>query len=193
MQITSAQFLRGITGTNEILEDPIPQVAFVGRSNVGKSSVLNSLLGKKDLVKTSSTPGKTKEINFFGVETSESGKNYFVDLPGYGFAKLPEKMRMKLKKLIIWYLTYSGVKPKKVVLIIDAKIGVSNFDEEMLDLLKENKHNIFIIANKADKLNQKELSKQAKAIKDKIGEYEVSFYSAKTKKRREELLKKLIE
>jgi len=94
MEIKSAEFIKGILGTNELLEDERLQVAFIGRSNVGKSSVINSLVNRKDLVKSGSKPGKTRQINFFLI----NGKVYFVDLPGYGFLKASLKEKEKLGK-----------------------------------------------------------------------------------------------
>ncbi|HFC36125.1 MAG TPA: ribosome biogenesis GTP-binding protein YsxC, partial [Candidatus Moranbacteria bacterium] len=120
MQIKTAKFVKGIIGTDEILRDGKQQIAFVGRSNVGKSSVINSLVGIKKLAKSSATPGRTQEINFFLI----NDKVYFVDLPGYGFAKISKKQREKIRKMIIWYLSYAETKPCKVVLIIDAKVGI---------------------------------------------------------------------
>jgi len=177
MKIKSAEFIKGIIGTDDIMNDGIPQVAFVGRSNVGKSSVINSLVNRKNLVKSSATPGKTQQINFFLVNDNI----YFVDLPGYGFAKLSEKKREKLRKLILWYLSDSGVKPYKVVLIIDAKVGPTDFDMEMLGFLAEHGHNVIILANKADKLNMSERAKQSKLIQEKLRSKDIFFYSAKTK------------
>jgi len=174
MEIKKAEFIKGITGTNDILNDGRPQVAFIGRSNVGKSSVINSLVNRKNLVKSGSKPGKTQEINFFLI----NNKVYFVDLPGYGFMKASLKRREKAKKMILWYLFRSGVRFKKVVLIIDAKVGFTDFDREMLDLLNQNRVPIIIIANKVDKLKKNELDKLGNAI----------LYSAKTKQGREELL-----
>src|SRR3989337_3145920 len=100
MNIASAEFVKGIIGTDSILKEKPPHVAFVGRSNVGKSSVINSLVMRKDLVKSSSMPGKTREINFFFINK----KCYFVDLPGYGFARMGAKGAEKIRKLILWNL-----------------------------------------------------------------------------------------
>lgn len=91
MRITSAKFIKGITGTNEILYDGLPQIVFVGRSNVGKSSVINSLVNQKDLVKVGKKPGKTVEINLFLINR----KFYFVDLPGYGYARMGSAERKR--------------------------------------------------------------------------------------------------
>jgi len=178
MKIKSAEFIKGIIGTDDIIHDGIPQVAFVGRSNVGKSSLINSLINRKNLVKSSSTPGKTQQINFFLINNDV----YFVDLPGYGFAKLSEKKREKLRKLILWYLSDSGVKPCKVVFIIDAKVGPTDFDMEMLGFLAEHVHKVIILANKADKLNMNELAKQSKLIQKKLRSEDIFFCSAKNKK-----------
>lgn len=185
MTIKTAEFVKGITGTDPILEDSIPHVAFIGRSNVGKSSVINSLTGNKGLVRSSGQPGKTQEINFFRINK----KSYFVDLPGYGFAKLPEKKREKLRKLIIWYLTYSGVYPKKVVLIIDARVGLTDLDQEMLKILRECKHPILILANKVDAVKQSVRVKQERLVREQIqGDEEALFYSAKNMEGKKKLL-----
>lgn len=177
MKIKIAEFIKGITGTNKILEDGKRQVAFVGRSNVGKSSLINSLVGIKDLARSSSTPGRTQEINFFLVNNRE----YFVDLPGYGFAKTSKKKREKIRKMIIWYLTYAGVKPSKVILIIDAKVGIKEFDIEMLSLLQEENIKTIVVANKMDKVKKSVEHKIIKKIKDSLND-NVKFlpYSAKT-------------
>lgn len=188
MIIKSAEFVKGITGTNEILGGKYPQVVFVGRSNVGKSSVINSLVQRSNLVKFASRPGKTLQINFFLI----NGKVYFVDLPGYGFMKISLKQKEKIRKMIIWYLFNSAVKFKKIVLIIDVRVGPSDFDTEMLNLLREKEHNFVIVANKVDKLKQKEIKKKLEMIKEKTGEENIILYSAKTKKGREELLEQLI-
>lgn len=90
--------MRGVKGDNDILEDGVPQIAFIGRSNVGKSSLLNSLTGVKKLARTSNTPGRTQEMNVFLINNT----HYFMDLPGYGFAKTKVKIWEKLGKLIYW-------------------------------------------------------------------------------------------
>ncbi len=100
MQITSSKFMRGINGTDELLDDGTPQVALIGRSNVGKSSIVNSLTKQKALARTSDTPGLTQEINIYSI----NNKFYLLDLPGYGFAKVPERIRESLQKLNWWYL-----------------------------------------------------------------------------------------
>ena len=189
MEIKTAEFIKSITGTDKILDDLKPQVTFVGRSNVGKSSVINSLVKRNNLVKSSSKPGKTQQINFFLINK----KIYFVDLPGYGFIKMPLKQKEKIRKMILWYLFYSEIRFKKVVLIIDALVGPSEFDKEMLDLLNQNKHPIILVANKIDKLKKNKLISQLKFIQEEIGPNEIIPYSTKTKKGRNELLAKIFE
>ena len=169
MKITSATFERGVKGTNPILYDGVPQIAFVGRSNVGKSSIINSLTGRKNLVKVTDRPGETTEINFFNINHNL----YFVDLPGYGYAKVSPKEKEKLKKLILWYLMYSEVRPQRVVLILDVKAGFTEFDREMVTVLRERNHSYLVVVNKIDKLNQKDLQAQLRRIRDKSGEQDV--------------------
>ena len=187
MIIKSAEFIKGIVGTNLILEDGLPQVAFVGRSNVGKSSLLASILPKKDLVKVGKKPGKTTEINFFRI----NHKYYFVDLPGYGYASGGKQQIEKIRKLIIWYLTESGARPT-VVLIIDIKAGFTQFDQDMLEILREQNHPYLIVANKIDKLNQKELSAQLSKIREVSGEHDIVLYSATHTKNPNMILDKVL-
>ncbi len=192
MKIASAEFSRGIKGTDAILADGVPEVAFVGRSNVGKSSLINSLVNRKDLVKTSNLPGKTTEINFFSINNKQC---YFVDLPGYGYAKRSPKEKESIEKLILWYLMYSEAPIAKAVLILDVKAGMTDFDREMVRVLREHDHPLVIVANKADKLNQKEMSAQLRAIKEAAHEAVVVQYSATTAthKERDALLRIIFE
>lgn len=161
MHINSAVFIKGIMGTDRLLYDKVPQVAFIGRSNVGKSSVINALVNQKKLVKTGKKPGKTTEINFFNINR---GKAYFVDLPGYGYARINPELKEKIRKLILWYIQFSEVKPLCLVLILDVKAGLTSFDQEMVEILSSMNHRFLIVANKIDKLNNKERSVQLAKI-----------------------------
>lgn len=191
-KINSAEFKKGIIGTDVILTDGVPQIAFVGRSNVGKSSLVNSLVNRKDLVKVGKKPGKTTELNFFSLN---NGKCYFVDLPGYGYAEASAKQKERIEKLILWYLMYSDARPQRVVLILDAKAGLTAFDEEMIRVLREQGHPYLIVANKIDKLNQKETVAQLRAIREAAHEAKVAAYSATeaTPRERDILLAKILE
>lgn len=192
MEIATAKFIKGIRGTDDIATDPKPKIAFIGRSNVGKSSLINSLTRKKDLVKSSSLPGKTREINFFLIKKDSDDKGlFFVDLPGYGFAKMAMTQREKLRKLILWYLFSGEVKNDLVVLIVDFKVGPSKFDFEMIELLRENKIKFIIVANKADKIGKGARIKHLKKMKEELGNEEFVLYSAKTGEGRNELLNKI--
>jgi GTP-binding protein len=186
MVIKSAEFVKGIVGTNPILYDGLPQVAFIGRSNVGKSSLLNALVNRKELVKVSGRPGKTTELNFFLINNNL----YFVDLPGFGYAKLGEKQREKLRKLILWYFMYAEVNPV-VVIVLDISAGLTSFDQEMIEVLEEQNHPYLIAVNKIDKLNQAELAKQVKAIQSAVPGIDIVLCSAKEKKNINILLKKI--
>ena len=149
----NAEFTTGIIGSDPVLEDVSrTHIAFVGRSNVGKSSVINAILGRNSLVRSSQRPGKTTEINFFTVDEDY----YFVDLPGYGFARMGEKQREKLRKLILWYLMYAEVPRRKTFMVLDAQVGLTDFDREVLTEMVEKNEEIYVIANKIDRLNQKE-------------------------------------
>ncbi len=174
MNITSAKFVKGIVEEDELLEDGTPQVAFIGRSNVGKSSVINSLANKKGLAKTSAFPGHTQEINIFLI----NNKVYLVDLPGYGFARASKDVQNLLQQRIYWYLLGSPYHQKKVVMIVDAVVGVTDTDMQMLHSLEQAGKHVVIVANKVDKLKPSEYKRKLKDIQDAVGDYEVLPYSA---------------
>lgn len=186
MKITSAEFIKGIRGTNAIMQDGVPQVAFLGRSNVGKSSTINALTGRKSLVKSSATPGKTKEINFFKI----NNEFYFVDLPGYGYARVSQKAREKLRKLILWYIDEPHPE-RTFVLVLDAQVGVTEFDQEIIDALHERDESVVLVANKTDKLNQKDRHQAMNSLQE-IGLPVVPF-SAKTKRGAQDFFKAVFE
>ncbi|MDQ3099211.1 MAG: ribosome biogenesis GTP-binding protein YihA/YsxC [bacterium] len=178
MQIKSAEFVKGIVGTDPILNDLRPQIGFVGRSNVGKSSLINSLCNRKALVKVSTTPGKTKRINFFLINDAY----YFVDLPGYGYATASRDEQEKLRQWIVWYIQTEEVQHKKIALILDIKVGVTAFDLEVVTMLRDSNTPCIIVANKSDTVKNSELTASIKKIKDElpIGQSsEIIVYSSK--------------
>lgn len=177
MKIKSAEFKRGLVGDDEILNDGIPQIAFIGRSNAGKSSLINSLTGVKGLARTSSLPGLTQQLNVFMINHS----HYFVDLPGYGFAKIGRERVDKLQDLIGWYLFDSQHNPK-VVLIIDAEVGPTKDDLATLKSLEDAGREIVVVANKIDKVKKSVYQKQMKKIAELIGPHKIIAYSSKDKK-----------
>lgn len=186
MKIKSAEFVKGVAGENEILRDEIPQVAFIGRSNVGKSSVINSLVGK-ELARSSSTPGKTREINFYLINKDF----YLADLPGYGFAKASQEERDQLRQMILWYLLFANVSHKKIVLIIDAEIGPTQADLDMARRINERQKDLVIVANKIDKVKKSVLAKQLKDLQKKFSNNKLIPYSAAKKQGVRELLEEI--
>lgn len=178
MKIKSVKFVKGIVGEDEIRHFGVPEIAFIGRSNVGKSSVINSLLNARELARTGSKQGKTRQINYFLINE----KYYFVDLPGYGFAEGSLAEREEIREMVIGYFSEEGAGLSKVAIVLDSKVGVTDLDKDMLDILHDNNHEVVFILNKTDKLNQSELSKALKNIKNEFPEIEVLPYSAKLSK-----------
>lgn len=185
MTITTAAFVKSINGTDKILYDGKFQVAFVGRSNVGKSSLINSLVHQKKLARSSKAPGKTKFLDFFLI----NNKFYFVDFPGYGFAHRSADQREHFRKLMMWYFEYSEVKRRMVVHIVDSVVGIMAFDRQMIEYLSGLHIDFVIVANKIDKLNREQRSKKLEAIQKECIDHQVIPYSAVTNEGRSELLK----
>lgn len=156
IKVLSAEFVTTATRPDEYPRHPIPEVAFVGRSNVGKSSMINSLTHRKKLVRVSNTPGRTKTLNFFDVTLeSRARKRVFrlCDLPGYGFAKVSKAERLVWDRMIDAYLDERHTL-KVVVCIVDAEIGPTSDDLEMLDFLQEKRPQILVVATKMDRLGK---------------------------------------
>jgi len=174
---TSAKFVKGVVKADEVLDDGTPQIAFIGRSNVGKSSLINSLTNRKDLARTSSFPGRTQEINIFSI----NGTFYLIDLPGYGFIKGSRGKKELLHGLIDWYLFQSPYEQKSVVFIIDAEVGPTDSDLETLRALEEHRKNIVIVANKTDKIVRSKYKSRFQEIQEKIGDHTIIPFSSKTR------------
>lgn len=175
MNVKSAVFVKGIVGLDDALERDIPQIAFIGRSNVGKSSLINALTHQKDLARTSSFPGRTTEINLFLINK----KIYFVDLPGYGYAKASQKARERLEALIQWYLFESPYQQKKVVHIIDSYVGMTESDIQVFSRLAQHGKDIIILANKIDKIKESARAARLQKLQDTVGPYRIIPCSAK--------------
>ena len=188
MKIKSTQFIKGVVGDDPIFRDGIPEIAFAGRSNVGKSSLINSLLHARELARTGKKQGKTREINFFLVNK----KYYFVDLPGYGFAEGGFDDREKIRMMMIQYFTRADSELHTAVLVLDGKAGLTDFDREMLEILHDGGHHAVLILNKIDKLTQKEIGVQLRTIKNEFPEIEVLTYSAKLGKGAGQVLDRLV-
>ena len=165
MDFSNISFIKGVRGSDKIFDTPFLHLAFYGRSNVGKSSSINALLGRKKLVKSSSKPGKTRELNFFNIDN-----NFFiVDLPGYGYAKIAPADREKLRKMILWYILDANVKKRINVIVLDAKVGLSEYDRQLLEIFSTKQERVILLLNKVDKLNQKTLSKVQKDMGKQLG------------------------
>ena len=160
MKIKSAGLLESAAGANQFPDLVMPEIAFAGRSNVGKSTLINSLLTRKKLVKTSSTPGKTRLINFFLINEIFC----LVDLPGYGFAKVPAEMRESWRKLIETYLSRRD-NLRGGVLIIDIRHGPTAQDQQLKSWLDFHQRPMLVVASKSDKLSRGKCASQLQKIK----------------------------
>ncbi len=187
MNIESSRFIKGIVQDDPIMNDGIPQISFVGRSNVGKSSLINALT-KSKLSRVSSNPGSTGEINFFLINND----TYFVDLPGYGFAKASNARRDKLSNLIQSYLFNDVWTQKKVVLIIDINVGMTDKDIKMYNNLKEHGKNIIVALSKIDKIKQSDFHKNIKEIQKITGDQSLFQVSSEKKIGIKELVKEIL-
>lgn len=188
MKITSAKFITGIVGPDNNLLPDTPQIAFIGRSNAGKSSLLNSITNSKKLAITSKTPGRTKEINVFLINESL----YFMDLPGYGYAKASGEALKKLGDLIYWYLFESEYNPK-VVILIDAIVGPTADDLEMLHELENTGKEIVVVANKVDKIKKSHYLNHLKKLQDQLHGHKIFPYSSTKKIGIQELTDELLD
>lgn len=156
MKITAAEFLKSCADLDQCPQDGLLELACVGRSNVGKSSLINTLLNRKGLAKVSRTPGKTRLLNYFRISTSDPmlRRFYLVDLPGYGYAKVAKTMREEWGSLINQYLANQG-NLRGVLLLVDARVTQSQ-DEAAYQWLKGLGHRPIIVLTKMDKLNGNE-------------------------------------
>lgn len=188
MKITSAEFIKGLVGPDALLEDGRPQVAIIGRSNVGKSSVINTLTRQKELARTSAYPGHTREINLFLINRSV----YLLDLPGYGFAQASWAVRQQLLNLIDWYLYKSAYEQKAVFLIIDAKVGPTGSDLKMLECLEAAGKKIVIVANKTDKIKKSAYAAQMEEIRSLVGEHKIIPFSSEDRTGLSELINEIL-
>ncbi len=171
--------------TSKIPQNELPEIAFAGKSNVGKSSLINALMNRKSLARTSAQPGKTQTINFYNINDAL----YFVDLPGYGYAKVSQQEKEKWGRMIERYLHQSNVL-KAVFLLIDIRHDPSANDKTMYEWILANGFHPIIIATKADKINRSQLQKQIKAVRQGLGagkDTVVLPFSAQTKQGREEI------
>lgn len=171
--------------TSRLPDSPYPEIAFAGKSNVGKSSLINALMNRRSLARTSSQPGKTQTINFYNINDAF----YYVDLPGYGYAKVPVEEKVRWGKMIERYLQSSSML-KCLFLLIDIRHEPSANDKLMYDWIRERGYSPVIVATKVDKLNRSQVQKHVKQVREGLGLGEkgtVIPFSSVTKQGREEL------
>jgi GTP-binding protein len=182
MKVRTAEFVKSAFERRHWPENAVPEIAFLGRSNVGKSSLINSLLQRKGLARTSNTPGRTQSINFFLINESF----YFVDLPGYGFAKVSKTMRQDWGKMAEDYLANRETLALCIQLV-DSRHKPTTLDLQLHEWLVFHETNCVIAATKSDKLSSNELTKQIRLIEGEMKGTKVIVYSSKSGKGRYEL------
>ncbi|MBE6448606.1 MAG: YihA family ribosome biogenesis GTP-binding protein [Alphaproteobacteria bacterium] len=163
-------FVLGVAKLEQLPFSDLPEVAFAGRSNVGKSSLINAVTGKRSLAKTSSTPGRTQQLNYFNL----NDQIHIVDLPGYGYAQAPENMVKQWQKVIFAYLQ-GRVNLKRVFLLIDARHGIKKVDMEVMEMLDKAAVTYQIILTKADKISLKELNSLQEKVKTEITKHAAAY------------------
>jgi GTP-binding protein len=180
MKVSSAEFIKSAFEEEHWPRDERAEIAFLGRSNVGKSSLINSLLGVKGLARTSSTPGRTQALNFFLI----NNRFRFVDLPGYGYARVPRQIRDSWGEIVTNYLANR----RSLVLsiqIVDSRHEPTTLDLQLHEWLMANAKPRVIVATKSDKLSNNELRKNLERIKRALGQEHLIAYSATTGRGRE--------
>jgi GTP-binding protein len=191
MEIKQSEFITSAVKPSQYPEDEMVEVAFVGRSNVGKSSIINSLTNRRSLAKVSGTPGKTRLINFFLINNSFR----LVDLPGYGYAKVSKVEKESWGQIIESYLL-NRPQLKKVVLLVDSRHKPTGDDVLMYKWIKHYGHETLIVATKKDKLKKSEVPKSEKLIRETLelsSNEKIMFFSSLNKEGREELLNELFD
>lgn len=188
MQINSATFIKSAVKRVQYPEGDLPEIAFAGRSNVGKSSLINVLVNRKSLVRTSSTPGRTQLINFFDVNNQFT----LVDLPGYGFAKVPLAVKKQWGPMVEAYLS-SRANLRGVVLILDIRREPGDEDQQMLQWLRAYNIPAVLVVTKCDKVSKNERARQSAVIARTLGVEggELNFFSALSKDGRDAIWDKL--
>lgn len=187
MRVKSVEFVKKASQPGQFPPGELPEVAFAGRSNVGKSSLINALINRKKLAPTSGQPGKTRTIDFYII----NGKFHLVDLPGYGFARVSKKMKEKWGMLVEGYLQ-NRPQLMVVVLLVDIRHDPTDDDLMMYNWLKHYEIPTLIAATKRDKLSRGKALENVKKIQEKLEVEETDFvvpFSAKTKEGREEIWK----
>lgn len=166
------EFLLSAPQLKFLPEPDVPEVAFCGRSNVGKSSLINALTGRKSIARASVTPGRTQELNFF--EIGEPTQFRLVDMPGYGFAKAPVKVVEKWRKLVRTFLR-GRVPLRRTMVLVDSRHGLKDSDREMMKMLDEAAVGYRVVLTKADKIKASALDKTAQAVAEEARKHPAAF------------------
>ena len=167
---TPTTFVLGVAKLDQLPLTEMPEVAFAGRSNVGKSSIINALTGQKGVAKTSNTPGRTQQLNFFNL----ANKLHIVDLPGYGFAKAPEVQVKQWQRIIFAYLQ-GRVNLKRVFVLIDSRHGIKKSDLEIMELLDKAAVTYQIVLTKLDKIGSGNLTKVMTEVENEISKHAAAY------------------
>jgi len=183
MNINNVRFVKSITRLDQKPNPSLPEIAVIGRSNVGKSSLINTLFNRKNLAKISSTPGKTRLINYFSVDNTL----YFVDLPGYGYAKLSKKMRQDWQRDIENYLKNSHFL-KLVFLILDSRHEIMENDRMMVEWLEFFAVPFVFVLTKSDKISNNQYRETSTKLHNNYPNRQILKFSSKNRTGREELL-----
>ncbi len=186
MKIFSAEFVKSAFNAQHWTTDDKPEIAFLGRSNVGKSSLINSLLQRKGLARTSNTPGRTQSINFFLVNEAF----YFADLPGYGYARVSQTMRKNWGKMAEEYLA-GRHRLALSIQLIDSRHSPTELDRQLHEWLAFNQRKALVVATKADKLSQNKLRKSLEQIEKLLPGSPIIAYSSHTGKGRESVWREI--
>lgn len=181
-KILSAEFIKSAFDRRGWLTDGAPEIAFLGRSNVGKSSLINSLLGRKGLARTSNTPGRTQSINFFLINS----QFVFADLPGYGYAKVSKSMRADWGEMARDYLS-DRKELALCIQLVDSRHPPSALDEQLNEWLDHNERPFVVVATKADKLSNNELARSRKVIEAVFAKSTVIPFSSTTGRGRDQV------
>lgn len=190
MNLQKVEFIRSAVQPNAFLTDGLPQIAFSGKSNVGKSSVLNCVLQRKNFARVGQKPGKTVHINYFKID----GRAYFVDLPGYGYAQVAASEKERWGRLMESYFAQAG-RITLGVMIVDARHAPTKLDCVMADLFKDTERPFVVVANKLDKLKKSEVEPNLRCIRETLAlpEYvKLIPFSAEKGTGREELVREIL-
>ncbi|SHE48293.1 GTP-binding protein [Seinonella peptonophila] len=189
MKVIKSEYVLSAVKPAQYPDDALPEFALAGRSNVGKSSLINCMLQRKNLARTSSKPGKTQTINFYRI----NDLFYFADVPGYGFAKVPKSVRNSWQKMMETYFTKRETL-RGMIQLVDIRHAPSREDQQMYQFLRYLELPIMVVATKVDKISRNKWNKHAKIVKDTLQmskEHPLILFSSTTKMGRDELWQRL--